>query len=165
MKFRVLSALGSIFLITFLSSFNQVTAHTNENSQIPAKNSVLEVIPNKVTITFTDNLLLLSSANSIQILDPTGKDISTGEILISNNMISRTIAPSEIRGIYTVKYRVVAKDGHVISASYQFSLKEINSLANEIETVNNSFWNQTVSYVLIAISVLLLIVIWEKRIK
>jgi copper resistance protein C len=52
-----------------------------------------------------------------------GNEISTGETKVLNNVVSRSMNSSELPGKYSVTYRVVSEDGHVVSATYQFTLQ------------------------------------------
>lgn len=192
MKLTKLTTVFALFLpgIIWLSP---ASAHTSLISQLPVGNSVIESLPSEVTLTFDETLIIIGKANSITVLDPNGIEITTGETKVSNNVVSRQILQSNLSGSYSVTYRVVSEDGHVVSSTYQFTLKtkastptaisesspkvsasespmpisniEEESNSKVISHANHSFWNVHAGHLFIFLAALFLIFAWKKRAK
>ena len=113
--------------VTFLpiSNSDSAFAHAAIESTLPAKGAVVAQSTNKVVMQFGEELLVLEgkSPNSIIVSDSHGKKVSTGRVAISGTKISIALKAPLNPGKYTVKYRVVSADGHVVSGSYTFTVK------------------------------------------
>ena len=113
--------------VTFLPIFNSDSAfaHAALESTTPAKGAVVAQSIKKVVMQFGEELLVLEgkSPNSIIVSDSHGKKVSTGRVAISGTKISIALKAPLNPGKYTVKYRVVSADGHVVSGSYSFTVK------------------------------------------
>ena len=113
--------------VTFLPIFysDSAFAHAAIESTLPAKGAVVAQSTNKVVMQFGEELLVLEgkSPNSIIVSDSHGKKVSTGRVTVSGAKISNALKSPLNPGKYTVKYRVVSADGHVVSGSYTFTVK------------------------------------------
>jgi len=109
-------------LLISLSQTTEAYAHSSMIEQFPKGNSMITKIPSEVILTFDEELLDLGSGNFVIVKDPNGKEISTGTTVLLGSKISRALDSSEIPGKYSVSYRVVSADGHVVDGSYMFSL-------------------------------------------
>ena len=113
--------------VSFLPIFNSDSAfaHAALESTTPAKGAVVAQSTNKVMMQFGEELLVLEgkSPNSIIVSDSHGKKVSTGRVTVSGAKISNALKAPLNPGKYTVKYRVVSADGHVVSGSYSFTVK------------------------------------------
>ena len=192
MKLNKLVTVFALFLpgIIWLSS---ASAHTSLITQQPVGNSVIQELPSEVTLTFDEPLIVIGKANSIMVLDPKGNEISIGETKVLNNVVSRSITASEVDGRYSVTYRVVSEDGHVVSSTYQFtlqsnskspvaaadpapttsSLEEPMPISSEVvEAVKkknshaeHSFWGEHAGHFYILLASIFLIFTWKKYAK
>jgi len=167
------------------------SAHTSLISQTPVGNSVVQELPQEISLTFDESLIVIGTANTIKVLDPSGMEISTGETKVLNNVVSRAINASEASGKYSVTYRVVSEDGHVVSATYQFTLQgNSNSQVVEVDPApttsssqeptpistevveevkkshtDHSFWGEHAGHIFIFLGALFLIFAWKKYAK
>ena len=192
MKLNKLVTVFALFLpgIIWLSA---ASAHTSLITQQPVGNSVIQELPPEISLTFDEPLIVIGKANSIMVLDPKGNEISIGETKVLNNVVSRSITASEVDGKYSVTYRVVSEDGHVVSSTYQFTLKSIASAptaeAESVPTVstsespmpistgdeearteaqshiNHTFWGDHAGHIYIFLGALFLIFAWKKYAK
>lgn len=192
MKLTKLSTIFALFLpgIIWLSPAG---AHTSLISQTPVGNSVVEVLPSEVALTFDESLIVIGNSNVITVIDPMGTEITSGDTKVNNNVVSRDINPSQIGGKYSVTYRVVSEDGHVVSSTYQFTLKTnastatmeaellptvsesespmpISNIEAEPKTESNShtdhsFWGDHAGHIYIFLGALFLIFAWKKYAK
>jgi len=141
MKSRKFSAfLLTLLFFSFTSAF-EAHAHSQMIQQFPKGNSTISEIPAEVDLIFDEELLDLGSGNSVTVKDPQGIEITTGPTYLLSSKISRKLLSSTTPGIYTVSYRIVSGDGHVVESFYHFTLQIINdnqvqkSVANPVETV------------------------------
>ena len=92
-------------------------------SSFPSANSTVVDFPMEVMLTFNEELLKVGqeNPNKVEVFDESGALVSGGSVLSGASIA----APVGINGngAYTVKYRVVSKDGHVIEDSYGFEVQ------------------------------------------
>lgn len=98
------------------------SAHAQLVSANPKSKSVIYALPKQVQLMFGDDLIDLADGNQIQVTDPKGKRIDTGENILLGNQLSTGLKKSVLLGRYTVTYRVLSEDGHPVSATYFFTL-------------------------------------------
>lgn len=98
------------------------SAHAQLVSANPKSKSVVYALPKQVQLMFGDDLIDLAEGNQIQVTDPKGKRIDTGENILLGNQLSTGLKKSLWFGRYTVTYRVLSEDGHPVSATYFFTL-------------------------------------------
>jgi methionine-rich copper-binding protein CopC len=74
---------------------------------------------------FGEDILVIKgqNPNSITVSDSRGKKVSTGAVEVSGSKISSALKTPLTKGKFIVKYRVVSADGHVVTGSYNFSVK------------------------------------------
>lgn len=192
MKLKMRVILFALFL-PGLAWPTTVSAHTSLITQQPLGNSVIQVLPSEISLTFDESLIVIGSANSITVLDPSGEEISTGETKVLNNVVSRAVTSSELPGKYSVTYRVVSEDGHVVSSTYQFTLKSkettpredvgldstvstsespmpiSSEVVVEVKKENShgkhSFWGDHAGHIYMLLGALFLIFAWKKYAK
>ena len=192
MKFKKLVILFALFL-PGLAWPMTASAHTSLITQQPVGNSVIQELPPEISLTFDESLIVIGNANRITVLDPNGKEISTGETKVLNNVVSRAINASVVAGKYSVTYRVVSEDGHVVSATYQFTLQSnskspvapaepapttssleepmpissevVEEVKKENSHTEHSFWGEHAGHFYILLASIFLIFTWKKYAK
>ena len=123
MKIKRVS-IGLLALLLFsISNIYSSFAHSSMIEQFPKGNSIISEMPQEVKLTFDEELLDLGSGNSVTVRNPEGKEITFGTTTLFSSNISRELTASTIAGKYSVSYRVVSADGHVVEGTYQFILK------------------------------------------
>jgi methionine-rich copper-binding protein CopC len=110
-------------LLISLSQTTEAYAHSSMIEQFPKGNATISDMPLEVKLTFDEELLDLGSGNFVTVKDPSGKEISTGPSVLLSSKISRNLTSSTMPGKYSVSYRVVSADGHVVEGTYQFTLR------------------------------------------
>jgi methionine-rich copper-binding protein CopC len=102
-------------------------------SSFPSANSTVVDFPMEVMLTFNEELLKVGqeNPNKVEVFDESGALVSGGSVLSGASIA----APVGINGngAYTVKYRVVSKDGHVIEDSYDFQVQSPIAISAPIE--------------------------------
>ncbi len=110
-------------LLISLSQTTEAYAHSSMIEQFPKGNATISDMPLEVKLTFDEELLDLGSGNFVTVKDPSGKEITTGPTALLSSKISRKLTASTLPGKYSVSYRVVSADGHVVEGTYQFTLR------------------------------------------
>ena len=117
--------LVSLLLIACLSIMSMPTssAHVTIVSSFPERFANVNPIPNEVWIQFSGELQTLDgeAVNSLEVVDSTGIAVNFEDPIIEGAKISTKISGQSAPGVFTVKYRVVGDDGHVIEGDYTFN--------------------------------------------
>jgi copper resistance protein C len=103
------------------------TAHSELLETSPASGAVLDAVPREVQLTFGEDVQ--SQGSGIVVKGPSGQRYDDATTFT----VDRNVASVELRtddgsygdGQYTVSYRVVSADGHIVSGSYGFRLKSV----------------------------------------
>ena len=115
----LLIAVGLVF-----SGIQSAIAHAEVVKSFPMANSTLTKAPKYVQLEFGESITNLKSknANSIVILDSKATKIATSKIVIKKAIARVEFVGTLKPGKYTVKYRIVSADGHVLNAQLKFTL-------------------------------------------
>ena len=110
-------------LLLILLPLSPSYSHSSLVSASPSSGSVLVDFPMEIVLDFNEELLVIGKddPNSIEVFDAAGELVS-GESKVSGARISAGLSING-NGSYSVKYRVVSKDGHVIEDSYGFEVQ------------------------------------------
>ncbi len=115
----------SVLLLGFLvfATTPQASAHVEIVSSFPEQFSNVNPIPAQVWIEFSGELQTLDGevANSLEVVDSTGIAVNYEDPIISGGRITTKVSGQSAAGVFTVKYRVVGDDGHVIEGDYTFN--------------------------------------------
>jgi len=125
-----------LLFLGFLSTILGIapsSAHTSLVTSTPKINSKLSTSPQVISLQFDEDLLVLgdNETNRISVTD-----ISKHEYVATATKVLGSIASAELNsnemhpGLYTVSYRVVSGDGHVVSGNYQFELQGADNLSS-----------------------------------
>ena len=123
-----------LLALTFLLAMYALPAgaHSALVSSVPAADSTVVDFPMDVTLTFNEELLKVGeeNPNKLEVFDESGVLVSGAPVVTGANFT----APVGINGngVYTVKYRVVSKDGHVVEDEYQFNVESPIAIATPI---------------------------------
>ena len=98
-------------------------AHASLVRSVPARRAVLSRPPSRVQLWFNERLEPKFSRVSVQ--DATGTQVDAGEVRVDPDdprLLSvglRPLAPSA----YTVKFRVLSVDGHIVEGKFSFTVQ------------------------------------------
>jgi methionine-rich copper-binding protein CopC len=111
--------IGFITLFMMPSS----SAHVEIVSSFPERFANVNPIPTQVWIQFSGELQTLDgeAVNSLEVIDSTGIAVNFEDPVIEGAKIMTKISGQSAPGAFTVKYRVVGDDGHVIEGEYAFN--------------------------------------------
>ena len=117
--------LVTLFLVSCLSVLTtpSSSAHVTIVSSFPERFANVNPIPTEVWIEFSGELQTLDgeALNSLEVVDSTGIAVNFEDPIISGGRITTKISGQSAPGVFTVKYRVVGDDGHVIEGDYTFN--------------------------------------------
>ena len=117
--------LVTLFLVSCLSvlTIPISSAHVTIVSSFPERFANVNPIPTEVWIEFSGKLQTLDgeALNSLEVVDSTGIAVNFEDPIISGGRITTKISGQSAPGVFTVKYRVVGDDGHVIEGDYTFN--------------------------------------------
>ncbi|MGV1794897.1 copper homeostasis periplasmic binding protein CopC [Rhizobium sp. A37_96] len=113
-------ALGSLGCILAASP---ALAHAHLEGETPSDRSIVRASPSSLVLDFTEALNIAFSG--IDIIDATGQQIQYGKPALTNGDQNLTVPlQSELGpGSYTVKWHVLATDGHKTEGRYSFTVK------------------------------------------
>jgi methionine-rich copper-binding protein CopC len=117
--------LVSLFLVSCLSilAIPTSSAHVEIVSTFPERFANVNPIPTQVWIQFSGDLQTLDgqAVNSLEVIDSTGLSVNFEDPIIEGAKITTKVSGQSAAGVFTVKYRVVGDDGHVIEGEYTFT--------------------------------------------
>jgi methionine-rich copper-binding protein CopC len=117
--------LVTLFLVACLSvlAIPNSSAHVTIVSSFPERFANVNPIPREVWIEFSGELQTLDgqAVNSLEVIDSTGIAVNYEDPIISGGRITTKVSGQSAAGVFTVKYRVVGDDGHVIEGDYTFN--------------------------------------------
>lgn len=94
-------------------------AHSELTSSTPADSAVLRAAPRQVTLVFGESVQ--AGFSRIAVTGPDGSAAGAGAITTTGARLIQPISATE-PGPYTVSYRVVSRDGHVVQGRLRFSV-------------------------------------------
>jgi methionine-rich copper-binding protein CopC len=120
---RILFLVAAILLVPVSAN-----AHAGLVSADPAPNSEVLVMQDEISLTFTEDLMVLgeNEVNSISLNLMDGPEVSLTDIKVDGAVLSATVPAGMYEsGTYEVFYKIVSADGHKLSDSYSFALNSI----------------------------------------
>jgi methionine-rich copper-binding protein CopC len=99
------------------------SAHVEILNSFPERFANVNPIPTEVWIEFSGELQTLEgqAVNTLEVIDSTGIAVNFGDPIIAGARISTKVSGQSAPGVFTVNYRVVGDDGHVIEGDYTFN--------------------------------------------
>lgn len=120
----VLAIAALVALATVLLSVSTAEAHARYESSIPDRGEVLETSPDRVEITFTQNIQRITDGFDLSVSDSDGTSVTAGEPEIPTSDRSKlTVAlqPDLVPGRYVVEWLNTSdEDGHEGTGAYAF---------------------------------------------
>ena len=112
-----------LFLCLVLAS--PVSAHTSLLESNPQRDSTIEKMPKEIILVFGEDLLTINDSknNYFEVFDSTNAKMSLSEITLDGAKLSARVLNDQIKsGKYSISYRVVAGDGHVVKGIVKFTV-------------------------------------------
>ena len=120
---RVTTFAMSLAMLSMLFQVNSVLAHATLVKSDPPRRASLSSSPKQIQLWFNEKIE--GSYASVTVLDSNKKSITENnpEVVLDDPKSVVLNIPQMEPGRYTVQYRVMSVDGHVIASSYDFSIK------------------------------------------
>ncbi|WP_051814695.1 copper resistance CopC family protein [Streptomyces iakyrus] len=114
----------------------RAAAHTELDTGSPGANTTLAGLPPQATLTFSDTMT--QKYAKVAVTGPDGESAATGVPQVEGKTVTLPLDTASSAGRYTVGYRVVSADGHPVSGSYTFTVKETNSAGPSPSTAESA---------------------------
>ena len=113
----------SLAMLSLLFQVNSALAHATLVKSDPPRRASLSSPPKRIQLWFNEKIE--GSYASVTVLDSNKKSITENnpEVVLDDPKSVVLNIPQMEPGRYTVQYRVMSVDGHVIASSYDFSIK------------------------------------------
>ncbi|MGA5303938.1 copper resistance CopC/CopD family protein [Nucisporomicrobium flavum] len=113
---------GLVFglLCVVLGPAGPASAHAALVASDPGSNTIVPDAPNKITLTFSESVQLISG--KIQVLAPDGSRADQGEPQAAGSTVTIPLRSGGGRGTYLVSYRVVSADSHPVAGTLTYSV-------------------------------------------
>ncbi|PXX16192.1 hypothetical protein C8R27_107107 [Nitrosomonas ureae] len=120
---EVAAFVALLMLLPLLFQVNPAIAHATLVKSEPPRRAILSTPPKQIQLWFNEKIE--GSYASVTVEDSNKKLVteSMPEILIDDSKSIILNLPQIPPGLYTVHYRVMSVDGHVIESKYDFSVK------------------------------------------
>ena len=113
---------GLVFglLCAVLGPAGPASAHAALVASDPGSNTIVPDAPNRITLTFSESVQLISG--KIQVLAPDGSRADQGEPQATGSTVTIPLRSGGARGTYLVSYRVVSADSHPVAGTLTYSV-------------------------------------------
>jgi methionine-rich copper-binding protein CopC len=122
-KLSIRKIIKPAFLIATLLSPIPVFAHAILVKSQPAKDETVQESPKRIDLWFND--AVRSEYKALAVIDSTGKRVDNHDVeqtLTDGSNIHASV-PNLTPGVYTVRYRVVSEDTHIVTGKFEFTVK------------------------------------------
>ncbi|KUJ70236.1 hypothetical protein ACZ90_04865 [Streptomyces albus subsp. albus] len=119
----VAGLLGAVLLYLLTLGATPASAHAALTGTDPVEGSVLQTAPKRVTLTFSEGVLL--SDDSVRVLDPHGRRVDTGDpghVDGKSSTASVALHAGLPDGTFTVAWKAVSADSHPVGGAFTFSI-------------------------------------------
>jgi methionine-rich copper-binding protein CopC len=123
-------------LLTMVAIFGVATtaaAHAWLVDTDPANGSRARTPPGSVTLSFSQPVLPIGAA--VRVVGPSG-NIAKGKPVVRGRQVRQALKPGP-GGDYRVMWRVTSIDGHPISATFRYSVRDQNTVKNTPDVTSN----------------------------
>lgn len=96
-------------------------AHDALIESTPAANSTVTEALTTISLTFSEQPAAFEDAAiDIEVFDPSGVKLTSGEVTISDRTLTKAVTPS-VQGEYEVVYQNISSDSHVTTGDFTFT--------------------------------------------
>ena len=170
--------MARIVAVTFISTFFWLPipiaqAHAGLVSSTPSAGAYLDAIPSQVSLTFDNALLQIggSGTNFLIVRNEAGVEVDAKNSKISGAKLTVDINPRATSGKFSVRWRVVAGDGHPEEGSFQFTVGIAPAVLNPTpsrsasatstpKVIGQNFWSGKGTRLLLLAGLAIAIGIW-----
>lgn len=114
---------GSLALVLFVALASHAYAHAQLIKAEPAQRANIATAPTRVALWFDEEIE--GDYASLAVVDDSGKPVTEAKPAIASDDPKLLVLalPALAPGKYTVKYRVLSVDGHVVNDAYDFTVQ------------------------------------------
>ncbi|MDQ3158125.1 MAG: copper resistance protein CopC [Actinomycetota bacterium] len=116
---KFLATAGIALLVSLVLGSAPAIAHAALVSTDPSDGVRLDTAPTKVTLEFSENV---ASPAYLVITGPDGSRVKTGKTEVLDRTVTATVAPVDLKGTYSMSYRVVSADSHPVEGTTKFEI-------------------------------------------
>ncbi len=109
-----------VALSALLLTAPPASAHARVKSSDPAEGATLDVGPDRVSITFTEELP--ADYSTIEVLGPDDRAYDEGGPSVNGTELSTDLSVLGPAGVYRIVWTVVSEDGHPVEGDIEFTL-------------------------------------------
>jgi methionine-rich copper-binding protein CopC len=115
--------LVSLALLALSLGAPGASAHSALVSSVPSADATVVDFPMEVVLNFNEELMIVGdeNPNKVEVFDSEGVLVS-GATVVKGASVAAPVGITG-NGAFSVKYRVVSKDGHVVEGSYAFNVE------------------------------------------
>ncbi|WP_152392562.1 copper resistance CopC family protein [Paenibacillus guangzhouensis] len=117
MKKSMIFCIALIFTLIFPTT---IFAHTGLKDSSPSSKEIVTTELKEITLNFKTTIGELSS---FEILDASKKKVESLKISVHDKSMIGTLPEALPNGEYTVNWKILGEDGHVVKKSYSFTVK------------------------------------------
>jgi copper resistance protein C len=114
------AALAALCGLALLLGAGVASAHSRLVSSNPADGSNLATSPQRVSLTFNEQVQ--ADFTALTVVGPDGAQYQSGDVTANGATISVGVKPLGPAGKYQIGYRVISDDGHPVAGSVSFTL-------------------------------------------
>jgi len=121
---RKTTPLAFFLFITLFINPTAAVAHAGVISSNPTEGQVLTEMPKEISITFSDELLVVADKeiNTLKLNHSDGTSVPLQDATVTGNVLSAGVIAGDYQpGLYQITYRIISADGHEVSDLITFS--------------------------------------------
>jgi len=120
---KLLARYGLVLMLLLLMAPSSSWSHAYLVKSSPARRAALTNAPTRVVLWFNERLERQFS--QLSVWNHQGEQVDTGDIQVGSDDAKKLSVglPALSAGTYTVKYRVLSVDGHIVDAEFPFTVR------------------------------------------
>jgi copper transport protein len=120
-------------LVLIVGSLSHAYGHANLISSDPPKGAVLKSAPERITLTFSEELE--PSFSTVYVLDSSQNRVDNGDVVFSKDRRSMSVTLPELKeGVYTVVWRALsAVDGHITAGFFPITIGNVSLPSQQLQ--------------------------------
>jgi methionine-rich copper-binding protein CopC len=116
---KVFALAGVTLLAVLVLGSVPAYAHAALSGTNPGDGARLSTAPTKVTLTFSENI---AKPAFVVVTAPDGSRVPTSQLRVIDDIVTATVAAVDIKGTYSMSYRVVSADSHPVEGRTTFEV-------------------------------------------
>lgn len=120
-------------LVLIVGSLSHAYGHAYLISSDPPQGAVLKSAPERITLTFSEELE--PSFSTVYVLDSSQNRVDNGDVVFSKDRRSMSVTLPELKeGVYTVVWRALsAVDGHITAGFFPIAIGNVSLPSQQLQ--------------------------------